>query len=127
MALCSDAVAKDGGLVGDPTEGALVVLAAKGGVDPVLTRERYPRLAEVPFDAAYKLMATFHKMTDDAGKEVVRAYVKGAPDQLLRPCDATATTASAAKIAVADAVKDAATSRRTSASAGRACACWPPA
>src|SRR5262245_22926169 len=39
MALCSDAVAKDGGLVGDPTEGALVVLAAKGGVDPVLTRE----------------------------------------------------------------------------------------
>jgi Ca2+-transporting ATPase len=69
--------------VGDPTEGALVVLAAKGGVDPVLTRERYPRIAEVPFDAAYKLMATFHRMTDDAGREVVRAYVKGAPDQLL--------------------------------------------
>src|SRR4029079_5227882 len=83
MALASDAVAKDGGLVGDPTEGALVVLAAKGGVDPVLTREHYPRLAEVPFDAAYKLMATFHQMTNDAGKEVVRAYVKGAPDQLL--------------------------------------------
>ena len=60
MALCADAVAKDGELVGDPTEGALVVLAAKGGVDPVLTRERYPRLAEVPFDAAYKFMATFH-------------------------------------------------------------------
>src|SRR3954467_7320241 len=83
MALCSDAVARDGALVGDPTEGALVVLAAKGGVDPTLTRERYPRLAEVPFDAAYKLMATFHKMTNSSGKEVVRAYVKGAPDQLL--------------------------------------------
>jgi Ca2+-transporting ATPase len=82
MALASDAVAKDGGLVGDPTEGALVVLAAKGGVDPVLTRERYPRIAEVPFDAAYKFMATFHKMTDDSGKEVIRCYVKGAPDQL---------------------------------------------
>ena len=82
MALCSDAVAKDGKLVGDPTEGALVVLASKGGVDPVLTRERYPRLAEVPFDAAYKLMATFHAMKDDAGKDVVRMYVKGAPDQL---------------------------------------------
>src|SRR3954464_14522090 len=82
MALCSDAVARDGGLVGDPTEGALVVLAAKGGVDPTLTRERYPRLAEVPFDAAYKLMATFHAMQDDAGKDVVRMYVKGAPDQL---------------------------------------------
>ncbi len=82
MALASDAVAKDGGLVGDPTEGALVVLASKGGVDPVLTRERYPRLAEVPFDAAYKLMATFHAMQDDTGKDVVRMYVKGAPDQL---------------------------------------------
>jgi Ca2+-transporting ATPase len=83
MALCADAVAKDGGLVGDPTEGALVVLAAKGGVDPVTTRERYPRIAEVPFDAAYKLMATFHRMDDGNGHEVVRMFVKGAPDQLL--------------------------------------------
>ena len=83
MALCADAVAKGGQLVGDPTEGALVVLAEKGGVDPVLTREKFPRLAEVPFDAAYKFMATFHAMKDDNGKDVVRAYVKGAPDQLL--------------------------------------------
>jgi Ca2+-transporting ATPase len=83
MALCSDAVARDGGLVGDPTEGALVVLAAKGGVDPELTREQYPRIAEVPFDAAYKLMATFHAMKDDTGRDVIRCYVKGAPDQLL--------------------------------------------
>jgi Ca2+-transporting ATPase len=60
-----------------------VVLAAKGGVDPVLTRERYPRLAELPFDAAYKFMATFHAMKDDSGKDVIRCYVKGAPDQLL--------------------------------------------
>ena len=83
MALCSDAVAKDGQLVGDPTEGALVVLAAKGGVDPALTREHYPRIAEVPFDGAYKLMATFHRMRDEAGRDVIRCYVKGAPDQLL--------------------------------------------
>ena len=83
MALCADAVAKDGNLVGDPTEGALVVLAEKGGVDPVLTREKYPRIAEVPFDAAYKFMATFHAMKDESGKDVIRAYVKGAPDQLL--------------------------------------------
>src|SRR4029079_11648036 len=83
MALCADAVAKDGGLVGDPTEGALVVLAAKGGVDPVLTRQKYPRMAEVPFDAAYKFMATFHRMNDENGRDVVRCYVKGAPDQLL--------------------------------------------
>src|SRR3954471_683531 len=83
MALCADAEVRDGGLVGDPTEGALVVLAAKGGVDPTLTRERYPRVATLPFDAAYKMMATFHAMKDDSGKDVIRAYIKGAPDQLL--------------------------------------------
>ncbi len=83
LALCADAVVKDGVLVGDPTEGALIVLASKGGADPVLTRERYPRVAELPFDAAYKLMATFHRMEDASGKDVIRCYVKGAPDQLL--------------------------------------------
>jgi Ca2+-transporting ATPase len=83
MVLASDAVVSDGELIGDPTEGALVVLAAKGGIDAVSTRERYPRIAELPFDAAYKLMATFHKMSDASGKEVIRCFVKGAPDQLL--------------------------------------------
>ena len=83
MVLASDAVVKDGELIGDPTEGALVVLAAKGGIDAVSTRERYPRIAELPFDAAYKLMATFHEMTDASGREVIRCFVKGAPDQLL--------------------------------------------
>ena len=70
-------------MIGDPTEGALVVLAEKGGLDLTLTRERYPRVAELPFDTAYKLMATFHRMTDESGAEVVRCFVKGAPDQLL--------------------------------------------
>ena len=83
MVLASDAVVRNGELIGDPTEGALVVLAAKGGIDAVSTRERYPRIAELPFDAAYKLMATFHKMTDASGHEVIRCFVKGAPDQLL--------------------------------------------
>jgi len=83
MVLASDAVVKDGELIGDPTEGALVVLAAKGGIDAVSTRERYPRIAELPFDTAYKLMATFHEMTDASGREVIRCFVKGAPDQLL--------------------------------------------
>jgi Ca2+-transporting ATPase len=83
MALCADAVVRDGELVGDPTEGALVVLAEKGGIDTVSTRRQYPRVAELPFDAAYKLMATFHEMRDENGREVVRCLVKGAPDQLL--------------------------------------------
>src|SRR6478609_5678045 len=83
MVLASDAVINDGELIGDPTEGALVALAAKGGVDAGSTRAAYPRIAELPFDAAYKLMATFHRMTDDSGRDVVRCFVKGAPDQLL--------------------------------------------
>ncbi len=83
MVLASDAVARNGELVGDPTEGALVVLAEKGGVGTQVTRERYPRLATLPFDAAYKLMATFHEYQDEKGRTIVRAYVKGAPDQLL--------------------------------------------
>jgi P-type Ca2+ transporter type 2C len=84
MALACDAVVTaDGEMIGDPTEGALVVLAAKGGLDVVATRERYPRVAELPFDTAYKLMATFHGMPDEQGRAVVRCFVKGAPDQLL--------------------------------------------
>ena len=83
MVLASDAVLSDGEMIGDPTEGALVALAAKGGVDAASTRQAYPRLAELPFDAAYKLMATFHQMTDESGTPVVRCFVKGAPDQLL--------------------------------------------
>jgi Ca2+-transporting ATPase len=80
MALCSDAVVHGEDLVGDPTEGALIVLAAKGGIDVESTRERYPRVAEVPFDAAYKLMATFHRISDEHGNDLVRCHVKGAPD-----------------------------------------------
>ncbi|HEY7125730.1 MAG TPA: HAD-IC family P-type ATPase [Ktedonobacterales bacterium] len=83
MVLASDAVVRNGALVGDPTEGALVVLAAKGGIDIEATRQEFPRIAEVPFDAAYKLMATFHRIQNEQGQEVIRCYVKGAPDQLL--------------------------------------------
>jgi Ca2+-transporting ATPase len=82
MALANDAVIRDGACIGDPTEGALVVLAAKGGLDVEETRRAYPRVAEVPFDAEYKLMATFHEM-EDQGRTVVRCFVKGAPDVLL--------------------------------------------
>ena len=82
MALANDAVIRDGACIGDPTEGALVVLAAKGGIDVEGTRQAYPRLAEVPFDSEYKFMATFHEMEED-GQTIVRCFVKGAPDQLL--------------------------------------------
>jgi Ca2+-transporting ATPase len=81
--LACDAVVHDGELIGDPTEGALVVLGEKGGLAADATRETYPRLAELPFDTAYKLMATFHSMKDESGRNVVRCFVKGAPDQVL--------------------------------------------
>ncbi|GHH66817.1 cation-translocating P-type ATPase [Promicromonospora soli] len=83
MVLCADAVLDGESLVGDPTEGALIVLGAKGGLDVDVTRGSFPRIAEVPFDSEYKFMATFHEMTDRDGRAVVRCYVKGAPDVLI--------------------------------------------
>src|SRR5215472_16169066 len=54
LSLCTDAtVADDESVIGDPTEAAFVVLAAKMGVDAVETREALPRRAEVPFDSEY--------------------------------------------------------------------------
>jgi P-type Ca2+ transporter type 2C len=81
--LASDAVVTDGEMIGDPTEGALVVLAEKGGLDSIETRRAFPRVADLPFDSAYKFMATFHRMQDENGRDVVRCFAKGAPDQLL--------------------------------------------
>ena len=59
------------------------MLAAKGGIDLDGARARYPRVAEVPFDSDYKFMATFHRMADRTGRDVVRCFVKGAPDVLI--------------------------------------------
>jgi P-type Ca2+ transporter type 2C len=87
MALCNDATirmeADDWQLVGDPTEGALVVLASKGGLNVNEVRARHPRLAEVPFDSANKFMLTAHETVDGSGERVVTLFVKGAPDVLL--------------------------------------------
>ena len=83
MVLCADAVLDGDSLIGDPTEGALIVLGAKGELDIETTRQTYPRVAEVPFDSEYKFMATFHEMKGADGTPVVRSYVKGAPDVLI--------------------------------------------
>jgi P-type Ca2+ transporter type 2C len=76
--VASDAELVDGRVVGDPTEGALLVLAYKAGLDIAGTRERFPRLATLPFDPTYKLMAVFTSARNAAGAEVVRCFVKGA-------------------------------------------------
>jgi magnesium-transporting ATPase (P-type) len=88
-ALCNDAqnilVEKDGSkdaawkVLGDPTEGALITLAAKSGMNVEATRLQYPRTFEIPFDSDAKMMATGHLID---GKEAV--FVKGAPESLLR-------------------------------------------
>ncbi len=88
LVLDSDAtVSDDGAVVGDPTEAALVVLAAKLGVDADETRRAYPRLAEVPFDSEYKFMATFHRVPIDGAERLVE-LVKGGPDVVLARCTA---------------------------------------
>jgi P-type Ca2+ transporter type 2C len=76
--VASDAKLVDGKVVGDPTEGALLVLAHKAGVFIEATREELPRLATLPFDPSYKLMATFNQAKDASGNDVVRCFVKGA-------------------------------------------------
>jgi P-type Ca2+ transporter type 2C len=83
MVLCADASLDGESLIGDPTEGALIVLGAKGGLDIEETRRAHPRIAEVPFDSEYKFMATFHNMTSVDGNPVVRCFVKGAPDVII--------------------------------------------
>ncbi len=75
--VANDATLVDGAVVGDPTEGALLVLGHKAGVDIEGSREALPRLATLPFDPTYKLMATFHRIDVD-GRAVVRCFVKGA-------------------------------------------------
>jgi len=76
--VASDTRLVNGKVVGDPTEGALLVLAHKAGVFIDGTRENLPRLATLPFDPSYKLMATFNQAKDASGRDVVRCFVKGA-------------------------------------------------
>lgn len=87
LALNSDATVSDAGVVvGDPTEAALVVLAAKLGVDAEETRRVYPREAEVPFDSAYKFMVTFHHAPLGGEDDVFLATMKGGPDVVIDRC-----------------------------------------
>ncbi len=69
-----------------PTEAALVVLAAKLGVDAEQTRRAYPRVAEVPFDSDYKFMATFHRVSGWTARSASSQLVKGGPDVVLARC-----------------------------------------
>jgi calcium-translocating P-type ATPase len=82
VALCNDATLEqaDGTwrVVGDPTEGALLTLARKLGLDPAVEGHRLPRRAELPFDSARKRMTTLHATPNGP-----MAYVKGAPSVVI--------------------------------------------
>ncbi len=67
-------------VMGDPTEAALAILAAKGGMDPDIVRLRYPTVAEVPFDSYRKRMSVIVRW------QGLRSMVKGAPDIILERC-----------------------------------------
>ncbi|WP_019865773.1 calcium-translocating P-type ATPase, PMCA-type [Methylovulum miyakonense] len=82
LALCNDSELQGHKIIGDPMEGALLVLAAKGGMDKQQACGQWPRLAEIPFDAEHKFMATFHRHG-----EGITVFVKGAPEVLLALCD----------------------------------------
>ncbi|MFH1651364.1 MAG: HAD-IC family P-type ATPase [Chloroflexota bacterium] len=81
-ALCNDSLLSRGDtccdIVGDPTEGALVVAAAKAGMDKETLEKSYPRLDEIPFQSERQYMATLHPR--DGGRVV---YVKGSPEKVL--------------------------------------------
>ncbi len=85
--LCSDAILQEnqGGqwsIKGDPTEGALVVAAAKAGLHQAETRLENPRIEEIPFSSERMRMTTVHQMKN--GKRV--AFMKGAPEVVLERC-----------------------------------------
>lgn len=82
-ALCNDALLVEENeegwnIFGDPTEGALVVVAAKAGLDKEKMEKSFPRLDEIPFQSEKQYMATMHPR--DGGRVV---YVKGAVEKLL--------------------------------------------
>jgi magnesium-transporting ATPase (P-type) len=70
-------------ITGDPTDGALVTLAMKAGLDPVFEHESLPRTDLIPFESEHRFMATLHH--DHAGHAFI--YVKGAVEQVLTMCE----------------------------------------
>lgn len=71
------------GIVGDPTEGALVVAGAKAGYEKAKMNENHPRIEEIPFDSERKMMTTFHK--NFISNKII-SFTKGAPDIILNKC-----------------------------------------
>lgn len=84
--LCNDAAVSEREgqwrLQGDPTEGALVVLGMKAGLDPSFQQDEWPRTDVIPFESEHRFMATLHH--DRVGHAFI--YLKGAPERVLDMC-----------------------------------------
>ena len=84
--LCNDAGLRNAGgqwrIDGDPMEGALLVAAAKAGLDPAAERQAWPRFDTIPFDSRHQFMASLHR--DPEGQ--ARIIVKGAPERIVAMC-----------------------------------------
>lgn len=97
-ALCNDAHLahtqergkSDWVLAGDPTEGALLTLAMKAGLNPDQCHQARPRLDVVPFESDHRYMATLHPASEVAtaqpGPAALEVFVKGAPERVLTMC-----------------------------------------
>lgn len=101
MALCSDAQISAGEkIIGEPTEAALVAYALKRGLNKSKLEAEAPRAAEAPFDSSRKMMSTLHALPDGGFMQ----YTKGAPDEILKKCDAVEWDGSIA--ALTDALRE---------------------
>ena len=108
-ALCNDAQLlppeesrTEWSVLGDPTEGALIVLAAKAGIDLEKLARDAPREAELPFDSDTKMMATRHRFADAP----CRVFIKGAPEAVLCLCAADGAAAVQAARSAAEAMAE---------------------
>jgi len=88
--LCNDAALEEAAGVwqvrGDPTEGALLVLGRKAGLDRARLLQEYPRVGEIPFSSERKRMSTIHE-----GPEGLLMCLKGAPESVLPWCSRVLT------------------------------------
>ncbi|HSE29200.1 MAG TPA: calcium-translocating P-type ATPase, PMCA-type [Candidatus Saccharimonadales bacterium] len=79
--LCNNSKIRQGDMIGDPTEGCLLISAAKVGLNEEKVLAGMPRVGEVPFSSDRKMMSTLHET-----KKGYLAAVKGAPDVLIKKC-----------------------------------------